>query len=165
MSEFRSLTTLWLAELPFGLVAMTFAPMNIRQYEIAFSSNITWHGSKNIRSFSILVLNLNKVSSTKGLRSLVLPGEEGIQRKEGKDFKESCAVVTTWEWDVKENPGSFWFVEASMQKMVEEGWAAMIFRDDNMRCAQSRLSSGKDLQSRRVGARQKDHQAIEALSR
>lgn len=133
IAEFRSLTTMWLAELPFGLVDTDpgFSPMNIRHFEIAFGNNITWHGHKNIRAFSILMVSLTKVASTKNLRSLLLPGEMGTQGEKGTVFKRDCAVVTTWEWKVKANAGSFWLEEKAMRKMVEEGWSAIIFRDDN----------------------------------
>jgi hypothetical protein len=70
LPEFQTLTSLWLAELPFGLsdTVPVFIPSKIREYKVKFAKPV-WHGETIIPVFTLLLAQFDEFKSLLGTNS------------------------------------------------------------------------------------------------
>lgn len=133
MADFRTLASLWLAELPFGLISAAPIPNPeaIRKFSIAFSE-LRWNGDTKTPVFTLLFADWKDAASVADdLRASLLSDEKANNSANGRRFRKSCAIVTVWQWDMKSETATFWMDGDSVNRMKEKGWHGMILRMDN----------------------------------
>jgi len=146
--EMRTLTALWLSELPFGLAQQPTPPKlnKIRRYSVHFTST-HWDGVTSMSVFNLLfaketplqltfAVTLRKPGSN-NCRPPLLFDEKQDTSPEAKALRTNCAIVSTWTWNAKEERGTFWMDEDTMETWLKEGdWRVTILRQDSWRlCA------------------------------
>ena len=144
MAEMRTLTAMWLPELPFGLTDASKIPTlsKIRRFSITFE-HFAWQGLTNHAVFNILLANAGLLGpfypcgSDGHIRKLLLTDEKRDRDIEADRFRKNCAVVSTWTWSMKEKRGTFWMEEDIVEGWLKEGWEATILRQDSwVMCAE-----------------------------
>jgi hypothetical protein len=138
MAEMRTLTAMWLPEMPFGLTDASKVPSvsKIRQYSVTFK-DFDWQGLTNHVVFNILLAKkgllgpMYRDRHDGHIRNLLLTDEKRDKDTESDHFRKKCAVVSTWKWSMKEKRGTFWMDENVVEKWLEDSWQATILRQDN----------------------------------
>jgi hypothetical protein len=144
MAEMRTLTTMWLPELPFGLTDASKIPSlsKVRRYTVTFE-HFLWQGLTNHAVFNLLFANAGLIGQIfptgddGHIRNFLLTDEKRDRDTEAERFRKNCAVISTWTWSMKEKKGTFWMDEDVVEKWLEEGWQGTILRQDNwVMCAE-----------------------------
>ncbi|KAF2019225.1 hypothetical protein BU24DRAFT_489229 [Aaosphaeria arxii CBS 175.79] len=142
LAEFRTLATLWLAELPFGLTvpASLPSPNDINQYSAVLTSQ-SWRGETKAPAFVLLLakssahaaLRRNHARSDGNLdyRAALLPDEKGLKGEDVDEFRRNCAVITVWQWSMNKKQAKFWLDSKEVERMKEDDWEIMVLRTDN----------------------------------
>jgi hypothetical protein len=63
--------------------------------------------------------------------------EKQVTSPEAKALRTNRAILSTWTWNAKEERGTFWMDEDTMETRLKEGdWRVTILRQDSWRlCA------------------------------
>jgi hypothetical protein len=148
LAEFRTLTALWITELPFGIITppnVLPSVSRIRQYALTFQqadlTHYSIHTDGRVPVFILVVWNQRVIPGDKAfaaqpgdLRSILLSDERGRKDEISiKLRKEGLVVLQTWSWDDKASSAKFWMVERVVQgwESRDEDWRAAIWRDDS----------------------------------
>jgi hypothetical protein len=121
MPELRSLTALWLSELPFGFALPIQASIvaQVKRYRIKFDNEqLEWHGETKSPAFTLIFCRETVMPSLiqphKDIRSMLLPDEKRDKSASGTAFRKNSAVISTWEWDYNEKSATFWLDKLTM---------------------------------------------------
>jgi hypothetical protein len=143
IAELRTLTTLWLPELPFGLMLPSALPnlSKVRKYSVHFTQT-TWKGDTNQAVFNLMFSKLEyfhtimagapSYPESTNLRSALLFDEKKDTSFRAEDLRKNCTIISTWTWNMEKKRGTFWIDEDVIEKMLKEGdWYVTILRQDS----------------------------------
>ncbi|KAF3036015.1 hypothetical protein E8E11_005800, partial [Didymella keratinophila] len=127
MPGLRSLTALWLNQLPFGITSPIQAPpaARVQRYRITFDKEqLKWQGDTKTPVFTLIFCRETVmpllIQPHKDIRSTLLPDESTIEAHRALAFRKNSALIGTWEWKHNEMSATFWLNEATIQKLEDE---------------------------------------------
>jgi len=145
--EMRTLTAMWMCELPFGIpINMILPPVNgLRRYTIHIPNIMHSYGPIQFQLFSLLFCPLQSFQEVVfgifrdgsvykwDVRKCLLSDEKRDAHQYATNLRKTCAVVSTWTWNTATEEASFWMDE-EMMRTKKDTWYVSLLRTDSWLC-------------------------------